>query len=113
MTSYLDSVRSFDHRELAELPSYARLRQALSDVLNEAGEHGCPVPLAELSAVAADMALIAPYADCCDRCHGRSLAAHCRASGNRPHLSVLLPGLPVRVDLPLRGRRPLRLLKLR
>jgi hypothetical protein len=113
MTSDLDSVRSFDHTELAELPSYARLRYA--PVRRAQRSRGARLPGTPGRTV---------------RCGGRhgprspvrgllrpvpweSLAACCRASGNRPHLSVLLPGLPVRVDLPLRGRRPLRLLKLR
>jgi hypothetical protein len=34
--TYYTAVRNFDHQQLADLPAYARLRQALSDLLNEA-----------------------------------------------------------------------------
>ena len=39
MTTYDEAVGDFDHTSRAELPAYARLRQALNDLAGEAGEH--------------------------------------------------------------------------
>lgn len=68
MTTHSDAVRSFDHTNLAALKSYGPLRQALSDLANQANG---AVTLAEFLDAVRDMALTAPYADCCTDCRDR------------------------------------------
>lgn len=63
-TTYVSAVRSFDHTPLSRLDGYPALRQALSDLANQAGQ----VALDEFLAAVRDMTLTAPYADCCARC---------------------------------------------
>jgi hypothetical protein len=65
--SYGDVVRDFSHAGLARLPAYGRLRQALSDVANEAAEAG-GMRLADWLAVVRDMAVTAPFGDMCNGC---------------------------------------------
>lgn len=60
---YLGHVRSFDHSQLAALPAYQALRQALSDLANQAG-----LDLGDLLAAVRDMTVTAPYGDCCTSC---------------------------------------------
>ena len=67
-TAYGQLVRSYDHARLARLPAYQALRQALSDISNEAAESGEPFPLADFLKAVRDMALTAPYGDMCPRC---------------------------------------------
>lgn len=65
--TYDMAVRSFDHAPLAALPAYARLRQALSDIANEAAEQG-GMKLSEFLDAVRDMAATAPYGDMCMQC---------------------------------------------
>lgn len=65
--TYETAVRSFAHEDLALLPAYHRLRQALSDLANEAAE-GELAPLASFLEAVRDMALTAPYGDTCREC---------------------------------------------
>jgi hypothetical protein len=58
VTTYDEAARSFDHSMLATLPAYARLRQALNDLADEAGEHD--VELAVLLDAARDMTATNP-----------------------------------------------------
>jgi hypothetical protein len=69
-TTCLTALRSFDHSPLAALPAYPLLRQALSDVANQAAAAGRPVDLGMFLRAARDMAATAPYADCCEECDG-------------------------------------------
>ena len=68
MKTYLNLGRSFDHRELADLPAYARLRQVIDDLAHEAEEREPRVTLEKWLEAFQDMALTAPYGDCCERC---------------------------------------------
>ena len=63
---YSTAVQDHDHTDLAGLNAYAKFRQALNDLADEAGSAG--VTLAELLAALRDVGLTTPYADCCDRC---------------------------------------------
>ena len=74
--SYLTEVRGFDHSSLAELPSYTRLRQALSDLANEASAADGEVSLAVWLESVRDMTLTAPYGDACNTCSKRCSAEH-------------------------------------
>ena len=67
-TAYGERVGSFDHAKLSRLPAYQVLRQALSDISNQAKESGQRVTVAEFLDALRDMALTAPYGDCCPRC---------------------------------------------
>lgn len=62
--SYCDAVRDFSHAQLAALPAYGRLRQALSDVANETSG----MKLSEWRAAVLDMAVTAPFGDMCNGC---------------------------------------------
>lgn len=62
--TYRDAVHNFDHANLAAAPAYAPLRQALSDLANQAP----PMGIAAFLDAARDMAATAPYADTCDPC---------------------------------------------
>lgn len=66
--TYADMVRDFDHAQLAALPAYAALRQALSDLANQ----GEAMDLATWLAAVADMASTTPYGDVCQQCTPRS-----------------------------------------
>lgn len=57
--TYRSAVRSFDHTRLASLGSYQRVRQALSDMSNEAGQQ-LDFTVSELLEAVADMTLTAP-----------------------------------------------------
>lgn len=61
---YYEAVRSFDHARLAPLPTYQVLRQALSDFGNEVEG----ISLEEFLRAVGEMALTAPFGDCCDTC---------------------------------------------
>lgn len=63
VVTYQSAVRSFDHHDLAALATYPALRRALNDFANEAD-----VGLAVFLGAVQDMALTAPFADCCPRC---------------------------------------------
>lgn len=63
--TYLAEVRSFDHAALASHPAYLQLRQALSDLANEA--HG-ELKLTDWLNAVRDMALTTPYSDGCTEC---------------------------------------------
>jgi hypothetical protein len=71
-TTYVSTVRSFDHSRFATLPSYHKLREALSDFANEADALPDGILLTDLLAAMRDAALTAPYADCCDKCRHRA-----------------------------------------
>jgi hypothetical protein len=60
-------VREFSHPHIAALPSYATLRQALSDVGNEVDEQQLGDWPEWLGAIR-DMTLTAPFGDSCERC---------------------------------------------
>src|SRR5258708_21114287 len=67
-TAYHRLVRSFDHSDLAALPAYPALRQALGDI-------ACQVPdtaLAAFAVAVSDMAVPPPFAPrrgpCGDQC---------------------------------------------
>jgi hypothetical protein len=62
-----DAVRDFSHARLAALPSYGRIRQALSDLDNEIPDAG-GMGLAEWLAAVRDMAVTAPFGDMCNEC---------------------------------------------
>ena len=62
--SYGDAVRDFSHAQLAKLPAYGRLRQALSDVANETSG----MKLGDWRAAVLDMAVTAPFGDLCNGC---------------------------------------------
>lgn len=87
MKTYLNSVRSFDHRELADLPAYTRLRQVLDDLAHEVEER-------ELRVTLDDWLSQPPYADCCERCGQRAW----------PHA---VPGLKQEQRFPRLARRRL------
>jgi hypothetical protein len=63
--TYATCVRSFDHTNLTRGAAYPELRRAISDLANQCGEG---VSLADFLEAVRDMALTAPYADCCERC---------------------------------------------
>lgn len=63
-TTYSKEVHSFDHRSLAQLHAYQALRQALSDIANEAQG----VTLTDFLAAVRDMAVTAPFGDTCPNC---------------------------------------------
>jgi hypothetical protein len=62
--TYDTAVRSFNHENFAQLAAYPALRGALSDLCNQSEGNA----LAELLDAVRDMALTAPFADCCGRC---------------------------------------------
>ncbi len=62
--TYLDEVRSYDHTGLAAAPAYVRVREALSDLANQAP----PMDLPAFLAAVRDMAATTPYGDRCDSC---------------------------------------------
>src|SRR5260370_10176697 len=65
-------VRSFDHSDLAALPAYPALRQALGDI-------ACQVPdtaLAAFAVAVSDMAVTAPFADLCGTCSDECARDH-------------------------------------
>jgi hypothetical protein len=65
--TYDTTIRSYDHDRIAALPAYAALRQALSDIGNEAAESG-GIVLGEFLDALCDMAVTAPFGDICNRC---------------------------------------------
>ena len=67
-TAHGERVRDFNHAELARLPAYQALRQALSDISTQAAASAHPVTVAGFLEAVQDMALTAPYGDCCPRC---------------------------------------------
>lgn len=71
LTAYGRLVRSYDHTPLTRLPAYQALRQALSDMGNQATEAAEEFLLAGFLEAVRDMALTAPYADCCPSCGSR------------------------------------------
>ena len=66
---YLEHVRSFDHSQVAALPAYQTLRQAISDLANQA-----EMDLDDLLAAVRDMTVTAPYGDCCASCGRDSIS---------------------------------------
>jgi hypothetical protein len=62
--SYGEAVRDFSHAQLAALPAYGTLRQALSDVANETSG----MKLGDWRAAVLDMAVTAPFGDLCNGC---------------------------------------------
>jgi hypothetical protein len=83
--TYRSAVRSFDHTRLASLDSYQRVREALSDLSNEAGQQ-LDYTLSELLDAVADMTLTAPFADVCRACRGPRYSDS--VSMTFPHLVV-------------------------
>jgi hypothetical protein len=63
-TAYHRLVRSFDHSDLAALPAYPALRQALGDIACQVAD----TALAAFVAAVRDMAVTAPFADLCGAC---------------------------------------------
>src|SRR5260221_14094111 len=121
-TAYHRLVRSFDHSDLAALPAYPALRQALGDI-------ACQVPdtaLAAFAVAVSDMAVTPPFADLCGTCSdecardhppaptaGRAGAAT-PAAGHTlrratmtgsPAPTAAAPPPPGQVSLPLSGQR--------
>jgi DNA-directed RNA polymerase subunit M/transcription elongation factor TFIIS len=71
--AYSEHVRSFDHAALASLGTYQRLRQALSDLAEEAGDEG--VPLDRFLEAVRDMATTTPFSDSGRECCGSEVDA--------------------------------------
>lgn len=78
MTTYDEAVRSFDHAQLASLPAYAALRQALSDLANQSESGDLGTWLAAIG----DAATTTPYGDTCERC---DMACKCTPGAPFPH----------------------------
>jgi hypothetical protein len=81
-TTYITGVRSFDHGQLARYPAYSKVREALSDLANQAGhDEDCTMTLAGFLEAVRDMALTAPYGDTCEACQRACLRQHPRQPG--------------------------------
>jgi len=79
-TAYHRLVRSFDHSDLAALPGYPALRQALCDIAS----HVADSALAAFAAAVRDMAVTAPFADLCGACNDECSAGHPHGPDGRP-----------------------------
>lgn len=71
-TAYHRLVRSFDHSDLAALPAYPALRQALGDIAC----HVADTALAAFAAAVRNMAVTAPFADVCGTCRDDCARGH-------------------------------------
>src|SRR5262249_62227289 len=71
-TAYHRLVRSFDHSDLAALPAYPALRQALGDIACQVAD----TALAAFVAAVRDMTVTAPFADLCGACSDESAPDH-------------------------------------
>lgn len=65
--TYDTIARTYDHEQIAVLPAYPMLRQALSDIGNQAAETG-RIKLDEFLDALRDMAATAPFGDTCNCC---------------------------------------------
>jgi hypothetical protein len=79
-TGYHRLVRSFDHSDLAALPGYPALRQALGDIASQMAV----TALAAFAAALRDMAITAPFADLCGTCCDQCARDHPPGSDGRP-----------------------------
>lgn len=87
--TYNTAVRSFNHAKIAQLAAYPALRDALNDLCNQGEE----ITLAELLEAVRDMALTAPFSDCCDVC--RRHPDYLRPDGDP---NYLVPAWPYAVE---------------
>jgi hypothetical protein len=71
-TAYHRLVRSFDHSDLAALPGYPALRQALGDIASQVPD----TAFAAFAAAVRDMAVTAPFADLCGTCSDQCARDH-------------------------------------
>jgi len=79
-TAYHRLVRSFDHSDLAALPGYPALRQALGDIASQVPD----TALAAFAAAVRDMAVTAPFADLCGTCSDHCARDHPPVSEDEP-----------------------------
>lgn len=70
--THTDQLRTFDHRELTELPGYPELREALYGIASHADE----ARLTALVEAAQDMASTAPLGDWCPLCQQQPAWPH-------------------------------------
>lgn len=66
--TYKNAVRTFDHGQLAAIPAYHKLREALNELCLSEDAEG--TTLEGLLDAVRDMALTAPFADSCPHCRG-------------------------------------------
>ena len=71
-TAYHRLVRNFDHSDLAALPGYPALRQALGDIASQVPD----TALAAFAAAVRDMAVTTPFADLCGTCSDQCACDH-------------------------------------
>jgi len=71
-TAHHRLVRNFDHSDLAALPGYPALRQALGEIAC----HVADSALAGFAAAVRDMVVTAPFADLCGTCNDQCARDH-------------------------------------
>lgn len=75
-----EELNPFNHFELAGMPSYHALREAMNDLANETGWNPCldGMTITEFLKHVRDMAMTVRYGDFCDRCFGKGSLAPTR-----------------------------------